>query len=101
MRAFPTRGAPALVSDAAREVPAGAEFSWGAMPHARSCRVILLDESLGEIARLAPTVTTTFHIDAGALPPGLAHGRTTGWEVEAPAGGDRLAVSQTRAMHVP
>ena len=101
MRSFTSAGAAAFISDSAREVSGGVEFSWSAVPHATTYRVIFLDESLGEIARLAPTSATSVRMETRALPRGLVHGRTVGWMVEALAGGDRLVVSQTRALRLP
>ena len=101
MRAFPSPGAAAFAAGSVREVDGGVELSWNVVLHATSYRVVFLDDSLRRMQQLAPTASTSAKLDAGALPAGLVHGRTVGWEVEALAGGDVLATSPTRALRLP
>jgi hypothetical protein len=92
---------PAWTAHVAREVGGGVELSWDALPGADHYQVVFFDASLREIARLAPTAETRVTLRADALPAGLTHGVTAGWQVDALSAGDRIARSGTQVMRVP
>jgi hypothetical protein len=101
MRGAPAAGANTFAEAAAREVAGGVEFTWTPVAGATAYQVIFLDESLREVARLAPVPGTSARLESGRLPAPLLHGSSVGWEVEALAGSDRFAVSRTLALRVP
>ena len=63
--------------------------------------VVRVTGSRRVLGGLAPTGATYFRMESWALPAGLKHGRTVGWEVEALSGDDLLMVSSTRELRVP
>jgi hypothetical protein len=93
--------ASAFVAESPRAVPGGIGLQWTALPGATGYRVVFLDASLREVARIEAGAATTLTLRADSLPPGLARGASMGWEVEALAGTDRLALTPTRALRVP
>jgi len=96
-----TPQATPFVAAAARQVAGGAELSWSAERGADRYRVVFFDASLNEVARLDAGAATTLLLRADALPAGLSHGQSVGWQVEALAGDDLRARTPTRPLLVP
>ena len=103
MRAVPSQlpGGTVFASEPAVQVVGGVELRWGEVPGATGYRVVFLDSTLHELARLEPADERAVRLMSNALPAGLVHGATVGWQVEALAGNDRLARTRTRALRVP
>jgi hypothetical protein len=101
MRAAPGRAVSVFVAREPRAVAGGLVLEWSALPAAEAYQVVFLDDSLREIAHLGPLTASALTLDAAALPAGLVHGTTVGWQVEALAGGDLVDVTPTRALRVP
>lgn len=98
--AAPGAGA-AFAAAEPRVVAGGVELAWTAVPGADCYRVVFLDAALDPLARADAGAATRFVLRADALPAGLAHGATVGWQVEALAGDDLRATSPARALLVP
>ncbi len=101
LRAAAPGGAAAFTAAAPRTVGGGVELAWTAVAGADRYRVVFLDPTLAALARVDAGPVTRLVLRADALPAGLAHGATVGWQVEALAGDDVRATTATRALLVP
>lgn len=94
-------GNAAFTASASPSTAGVVEIAWTPVAGADGYRVLFLDASLREVARIDGLAAAPAELRADTLPPGLAHGAEVVWQVEALSGSDRLALSGARTLRVP
>ncbi len=101
MRDASGTAAAAFTASVSPQLDGALRIVWTPAEGADGYRVLFLDPSLREIARLDAISASEVTLRAEALPPGLTHGVEVAWQVEALAGTDRVAVTDARTLRVP